>query len=386
MAMKNVAPMKNVAAPPPQAPPPRPVVRAAMMLYGALAYAAERILPAEVAMMLRIGGYWSTHLVHVAARLGIADHLHGGPKTSAELAKITGAHPDALHRTMRALCTVGVFTLGADGRFANNRLSETLRTGVPMSTRDLADYFGSPSNQHAWADFERTVMTGETAFARVHGVSVWKWLADHPEESRAFAGSMTSLTEQAAPAIVAAYPFARHARICDVAGGRGTLLAEILTQNTSARGVLFDEAHVLETAAPYLTARGVLPRIERVAGSFFDKVPDGCDAYVLKDILHDWDDARSLAILETIRRAMAISRASAPTKEEPRLLVAETLVGPLDTEMPGPLVDVQMLAVCDGGRQRSREELAALFAKAGLEIRAVHPSPMPVSVVEATLR
>jgi hypothetical protein len=369
--------VKSADREPLPAPPPRPIVRAVLAMYGILNYAAERLVPPEVVMMMRIGGFWNTQVIHVAARLGLADHLEAGPKTSAELASITGANPDALHRTMRALCSIGVFHVDREGRFANNRLSRTLRSGIFMSMRDLADYFGSPSNLQAWADFERTVMSGDTAFPRVHGMSVWKWLAAHPDESRAFAGSMTSFTEQAAPAIVASYPFAQHSRICDVAGGRGTLLAEVLVQNRSARGVLFDEAHVLETASPYLSSRGVLDRVDRVAGSFFEKIPEGCDAYILKDILHDWDDTRALAILESCRRAM---------KKETRLLVTEILLGPHDTEMPGPLIDIQMLAVCDGGRQRSEAELTALFAKAGLELRRVHPTPMPVSIVEATIR
>jgi hypothetical protein len=370
-------------------PPPRPVVRAAFALYGALLRAAEQVLPAEVTMMQRIGGFWSTALLRVAGRLAIAEHLSAGPMTAAELARITGANEDALHRSLRALSAMGIFHLDRRGRFSNNRLSETLRPGRVSSMKDIAEYFGSESNLAAWNDFERTVMTGESAFPRVHGVSVWEWFASHPDEMRAFAGSMTSMTEQAAPAIAGAYPFGKHARICDVAGSKGTLLAEILVQHPQARGVLFDAPHVLAEAPPYLGARGVLGRVETVAGSFFESVPEGCDAYVLKDILHDWDDARCITILENCRRAMAggaggASRANG--SRDTRLLVAEVLVDRASTEPPGPLIDVQMLAVCDGGRQRTAGEMGALFARCGLELRAVHPSPMPNSVIEAALR
>ena len=366
-----------------RSPPPRPVVRAAFALYGALLRAAEQVLPAEVTMMQRIGGFWSTALLRVAARLAIAEHLAAGPMTAAELARLTGANEDALHRSLRALAAMGIFHLDGRGRFSNNRLSDTLRQGRVSSMKDIAEYFGSASNLAAWNDFERTVMTGESAFSRVHGVSVWDWFASHPDEMRAFAGSMTSMTEQAAPAIAGAYPFGNHARICDIAGSKGTLLAEILVQHPQARGVLFDAPHVLAEASPYLRTRGVEARVETVAGSFFEAIPEGCDAYVLKDILHDWDDARCVTILENCRRAMV---GSANGARDTRLLVAEVLVDRVSTEPPGPLIDVQMLAVCDGGRQRTAGEMGALFTRCGLELRAVHPSPMPNSVIEVALR
>jgi hypothetical protein len=369
-----------------RSPPSRPVVRAAFALYGALLRAAEQVLPAEVTMMQRVGGFWSTALLRVAARLAIAEHLGAGPMTAAELARLTGANEDALHRSLRALAAMGIFHLDGRGRFSNNRLSETLRPGRVSSMKDIAEYFGSASNLAAWNDFERTVMTGESAFPRVHGVSVWEWFASHPDEMRAFAGSMTSMTEQAAPAIAGAYPFGKHARICDVAGSKGTLLAEILVQHPQARGVLFDAPHVLAEAPPYLRTRGVEARVDTVAGSFFESIPAGCDAYVLKDILHDWDDARCITILENCRRAMMGSGGGANGSRDARLLVAEVLVDRQSTEPPGPLIDVQMLAVCDGGRQRSADEMGALFARCGFELRAVHPSPMPNSVIEVALR
>jgi hypothetical protein len=226
----------------------------------------------------------------------------------------------------------------------------------------------------AWADFETTVRTGKNAFERVHGASLWEHHRKHPEEGRTFAASMASVTALDAPGICAAYPFQAHASICDVAGGRGTLLAEILVKNPRARGVLFDEAHVLEQAGPVLAERGVAGRVERVAGSFFAEVPSGCDLYVLKDILHDWDDARALSILRTVRRAM---------RPGTKLLVLEVLLEDDEFDAPGALLDVHMMtATCDG-RQRSERELAALFAASGLAMVGVHVTPMPVSVVEA---
>jgi hypothetical protein len=340
----------------------------------ALRALADLIVPAPAAMLVRLGGAWQTHLLHVAARLRIADRVAIRPKTAAELAGETGTNEDALHRALRALVTLGVFDMNARGEVSNNRMSDTLRSDRVASMRDPADYFGSASNVQAWGDIDETVRSGESAFARVHGMSVWDWFAKHPDEGRAFAGTMTSLTEMDAPAIAAAYDFGQHGRICDVAGGRGTLLAEILTQHQTPRGVLFDEAHVLDIAGTYLAARGVDARVERVAGSFFERVPAGCDAYVLKDILHDWDDARCSAILEHLRSAMT---------EKSVLLVPETIVERCSTRAPGPIVDMQMLAVCDGGRQRSEAEHAKLLRGAGLRLRKVHTTATAVSIVEA---
>jgi hypothetical protein len=346
-----------------------------MMVSLALRALADMVIPAPTAMLLRLSGLWQVQLLHVAARLRIADRVAERPMTAAELAKETGTNEDALNRALRALATLGVFLMDDAGRVSNNRMSETLRSDRIASMRDPADYFGSTSNINSWADIGETVRTGQPAFPRVHGVSVWEWFAKHGDEARVFAGTMTSLTEEDAPAIAAAYDFGKHARICDVAGGRGTLLAEILAQHRSPRGVLFDEAHVLEIAGAYLAERGVDARVERVAGSFFERVPDGCDAYVLKDILHDWDDARCKTILERVRRAMG--------DRQSVLLVPEIIVERFSTRPPGPLVDVQMMAVCDGGRQRSATEHAKLLASAGLKLRKVHETATAIAIVEA---
>jgi hypothetical protein len=351
--------------------PPRFVVRAVLRLHAALLRAAEGVIPGEFAVFEHIGGFWKTQLVYVAARLRFADHLEEGPLTAEELARRAGADADAVRRTMRALVAIGVFAY-EDGRFKNNRVSLPLRSNVPGSMRDVAQYFGARSNMHAWADFETTVKTGENAFERVHGCTMWQHHQRFPEEGKTFAASMASVTALDAPGIAGAYPF--HGSICDVGGGRGTLLAEILARTPRTRGVLFDEAHVLEQAGPILAERGVADRVDRIAGSFFDQVPSGCDIYMLKDILHDWDDARALSILRTVRRAMRTGA---------KLLVLEVLLEPDELDAPASLLDVHMMTATCNGRQRSERELGALFAASGLSLAGTHVTPMPVSVVEA---
>jgi hypothetical protein len=238
---------------------------------------------------------------------------------------------------------------------------------------DLLDYLGSAANSAAWADLAATVATGKSAFERVHGMTVWEWLARHPADERAFAEAMVHLTEIDAPAIAEGYPFGELDRICDVAGGRGALLAEILVRHRRPTGVLLDAPQVVERAAAFLSERGVAHRVERVAGSFFDGVPPGCDAYLLKDVLHDWDDGAAASILAACRRA-------APPGA--RVLVAEVLIERLEAASPGAMIDVQMMVACHEGRQRSAAEHHALMARAGFRPGRVLALPGLLGVVE----
>ena len=241
------------------------------------------------------------------------------------------------------------------------------------SFRDFADYFGSASNVGAWADFDRTLESGKNAFERVHGMSVWDWFDRHPEELRVFATAMAAMTQVDAPGVARAYPFGEVRRVCDVAGSRGMLLAEVLARHKHLRGVLFDNAGVIAGAPPLLGARGVQDRVELSSGSFFDKVPEGCDAYLLKNVLHDWDDERSVTILQNCRRAM---------QPGSRLLVVELVVERHAARGIGPMSDVQMMMVCNEGRERSRADFARLFERAGFAFKRVLPTQTLMSIVE----
>jgi hypothetical protein len=232
-----------------------------------------------------------------------------------------------------------------------------------LSVRNFVEYCGSPSNLRAYTDLEATVRSGKNAFSRVHGMSVWEWFGQHPEEGQTFAHAMQDATALDAPAIARGFPFGQLARLCDVAGGRGTLLAEILTRHPRLRGMLFDERYVLDEADALLRARGVHDRVELVAGSFFESIPGGGpggpDGYLLKDILHDWDDDRSRQILGNVRRA---------AQPGTRLFLVETVVETMETAHPGPMFDLHMMMVCVEGRQRSRFELERLLADTGFRL------------------
>jgi hypothetical protein len=270
---------------------------------------------------------------------------------------------------------MGFFERDATGRYANNRLSRTLRAQERYDVASFARYFGSRSNVLAWADFPETLRSGKNAFERVHGKSVWEWFDAHPVERETFAKSMMAMTLADAPGIAATYPFGEVRRLCDVGGGRGTLLSEILVRHPHLRGVLCDYAGVLESARELLTTRGVADRVELVAGSFFDdgSVPRGADAYVLKHILHDWDDARCIAILRNCRAAMVPGG---------RLLVIEALVEETSEDY-GALADLQMMVVCCDGRERGRAEYEQLLVAGGFRLARVMEAPTPVAILEA---
>jgi C-methyltransferase len=358
----------------PLAAPPRWLATAAMRLRRIFRAAADAVVPPPVAMFEQIAGYMQTHLLRAAARLRLADLLAGGPRGAEELAARAGVQAAGLHRLLRGLATLGVFARGRDGRFANNRASAVLRQDAPISMRDAALYFGSAAQLRAWDGLEAALATGEDAFERIHGMNTWDWFDRHDEERDAFGGTMVAMTRLFAPGVAAAYEFAAVRRLCDVGGGRGDLLAEILLHHPSLVAVLVDSPSVLAAALPFLAARQVAGRVQLLPGSFFDAVPPGCDAYLLKNILHDWDDPRAGKILANCRRAMAAGH---------RLLVVETVVEASTTREIGPLSDLQMMIVCSGGRERSRADYARLFAAAGFRLSRVVPTAGPMSVLEA---
>jgi len=361
------------------------VVAAAQRLRWMLRTAADLVVPAPVALFEQICGYMYTHLLRAAAQLRLAELLAAGPASAEELAARAGVDAESLRRVLRGLVTLGVFSRQRDGRFRNNRMSLALLPEAPVSLRDGALYFGSASQLLAWGELERIICGGsggsggaggsggDSGFESAHGMSTWEWFEHHPEECAAFAGTMVAMTRLYAPGVATAYPFGELRRLCDVGGGHGDLLAEVLLRHPHLAAVLLDTASVLATARPFLAARGVLERVELLAGSFFDAVPAGCDAYLLKNILHDWDDRRAARILDNCRRVMQPGQ---------RVLAVEAVVEPDSTRGLGPLSDLQMMVVCSGGRERSRAEYARLFEQAGLRLRRVVPSPGPMSIVE----
>ena len=300
--------------------------------------------------------------------------MKGGPKSPAELARSVGADPPTLHRVLRALAGVGVFAERKDGRFALTPLGATLRSDRPDSMRAFAIMMVEDYWVQAWADVLQSVKTGQTAFERVHGLKIFDYFGKYPDKARVFGEAMTSISGTENPAVAAAYDFSKVGTLVDVGGSHGHLLAAILKANRRLKGVLFDLPQVLDQArsAPYVGAREIAGRIELAPGDFFRSVPAGADAYIMKYIIHDWDDDLCVKILENCRSAMAPNG---------RVLVVDTVIPPGNDPHWGKLLDLNML-VGPGGRERTRSEFAQLFKRAGLKLRRIIPTASPLSIVE----
>jgi hypothetical protein len=305
--------------------------------------------------------------------LGIADLMADGAQASDELAEATGTHPGTLYRLLRALASVGVFREEDDRRFALTELGDGLRSDAPGSLAGWAAFVGRPAGWQAWGALLHSVHTGETAFPQVHGSEVWEYRASRPDEQSAFDRAMISLTGHVNGALLEAYDFARFETVVDVGGGHGALLVALLVEHPAMRGVLFDQPHVLAGAQDVLRSAAVADRCDLVGGSFFDGVPGGGDAYVLKSILHDWDDGEAATILRRCRAAMSASAV---------VLVVERVLGPANEGPDAKFSDLAML-VTQGGRERGVDEFGALFAAAGLRLERAVASASPFYVLEA---
>jgi hypothetical protein len=318
-------------------------------------------------------GYRTTQMIIVAAKAGVADALAQGPRSAAELAAAANVNAQALYRVLRGLATFGIFKETADGRFELTPLAEHLRSDAPGSLNSVALIYSEAWWWDAWGHMFDSVKTGKTAFNTVHGEDMFDFLNRHPEAGARFNAHMVSVTDAEARAIVAAYDFSTARRLIDVAGGHGALLCEILQAHSGIDGALFDRAAVIAGAPPRFRQAGVADRCSFIAGDFFDSVPSGFDAYVLKSIIHDWDDERALKILRNCRRAMT---------DDAKLLLVEHVI-PLNNEPTvGKIWDITMLVIT-GGLERTEAEHEKLLRTAGFRINAIVPTTGGASVIEA---
>jgi hypothetical protein len=330
-------------------------------------------LPPQFSLFRMVTGFYVSRAIYVAAKLDIADLLSDRPRHSDELAEITQTHAPSLNRVLRLLASAGVL-IEEDGRFALTPIGACLRSGVPGSMRS-ALLFGGITHQ-AWSDLLFSVKTGEPAFRRVFGMDSFDYLAQHPDEAANFDEAMAEFTKHIAIAVVAAYDFSPFRHIVDVGGGSGALLAGILKANPTVTGVLFELPQVAERAAARMREHGLAERCEVVGGDFFQAVPSGGDAYLLKHVIHDWDYERAVTILRNCRRVMGV---------EAKLLIIEGVYPPRidqsDESRGAASNDVNML-VCTGGRQRSEAEFRSLFDAAGFRLTRIVPTRAPARVIE----
>lgn len=322
-----------------------------------------------------IAAYRVSQMLGVAGRLRLADHLAAGARPIDELARVTGSHEDSLYRMLRALACFDVFAEEPGRTFRLTPKAEWLRSDNPHSLRVAAEAVGEEWQWQPWGDLLHTVKTGETAFDHIYGESTWTWFDHHPAAAARFNELMDAVTVAEAQAIASAFDFSGARSIVDVAGGRGVLLAEILRQHPHARGILFNLPSVIDSARDRPLGTSVADRMELVAGDFFQGVPPGGDIYILKNIIHDWDDRRSADILASCRRAM--------TRRPSILLIMEHVVRPGPQACVATMADVHMM-VRTGGRNRTEDEWRELLTASGLRLRGVVPTSGP-DIVEGTL-
>lgn len=327
--------------------------------------------PPPTAMFQLLNSYRVTQCLFVAAKLGIADLLADGPKSVEELATMAGAHAEALYRTLRALASMGVFEEVAPQRFALTPLADTLRADHPESQRAPALFIGEYA-YGVWAEFLSSMRTGVTTFEHVFGAPFFQYLAQHPEMSALFNQSMSANSRRTATAILSAYDFPATGVVVDAGGGQGMFLAAILRAHPALRGVLFDLPDVVASAEDVLEQAGVTDRCARVGGDFFTPPLPVGDLYTLRQIIHDWDDERSVAILRNCAQAIA---------PDGKVLVIEGVIPSGNTPSPVKLIDLQML-VMNGGRQRTEAEFRQIYAAAGLRLTRVIPITPDLSIVE----
>jgi hypothetical protein len=329
--------------------------------------------PPDVVLIQLIFGKVVSMAISVAAKLRIPDHLATGPKTAADLAVATQSHPEALYRVLRALASAGLFTSDAAGKYSLTPIGELLRTGVKGSLRGVADYCGSEWSWKTWGSLLHSTQTGRTAFNDVYGEGVFDYLAKHPDDSAVFNEGMTGFSGASSDAVAAAYDFSKFGTLIDVGGGHGYLLGTILKKTPKLRGVVFDAPHVVTGAGPLLKKMGVADRCKTEGGDFFQAVPAGGDAYILKHIIHDWNDTDSGTILRNVR---------AVAKPGTKLLLVELVIPPGDDPHFGKLLDLEMLVLASG-KERTEAEYRTLLAAAGFRLCRIVPTQGPTSVVEA---
>jgi hypothetical protein len=323
-------------------------------------------------MVQLLAGFQLSQALYVAARLGVADCLRGGPKDAAALAADVGADAPSVHRILRTLASIGVFTQAADGRFGLAPLGETLTQDSPASMRDLAIMW-METHYGPFGGLLDTVRTGDCAAATYYGETFFSWLSGQPEQAGRFSRAMANLTSGIKLGAIGSCDFTGAGHIVDVGGADGAVLAHILTATPGATGTTFDLPHVVAEAEPRLAGYGLGDRLRLVAGDFFTAVPEGADTYVLSMILHDWSDAEASRLLASIK-------AAAPAGAR---LIAFELVVPEGAEPHmAKMIDMTMLGMLNG-RERTQAEHRALLEQAGFTFEAVTATPTPVSIITA---
>lgn len=354
--------------------PPVRLARMVEAVRARLARLHRSAVPPEIAMLELIVGGWVSQAIQAAATLRIADAIEDEPRSAQAIAEAVGANAEAVHRLLRALAQYGVFVHTHDGRFGHSALSETLRsTDAGGVARAFAMYVGSREHRQHWSLLDEAVITGKSRVEALREKPFFAFMRENQAYARMFDEAMTNLSAKAKDSLLAAYDFTQFPLIVDVGGGQGRLLGSILALSDGLRGVLYDLPEVIEGAPPVLERLGVSERCAIESGSFFEHVPQGGDAYLLKHVIHDWSDEQARRILRNVRAAIPATGT---------LLVIEGVV----PEGPAPhlmkLIDLEMLVNLDG-KERTEAQFRGLLASAGFTLKRVVQTAGVISVLEA---
>jgi hypothetical protein len=328
--------------------------------------------PPDAILMQMLFGAQMQKSICVATKLGIAELLAERPWTTDELAAQTGTHAPSLYRLLRTLASIGIFAETADHKFELTPIAALLRSDAPNSMRDFVIMMDEGWLWQAWGELMYSVQTGGVAHEKVQGMSSFEFYERNEEAGKVFNRAMTNFTLAVIPAIVEAYDFSDVKKLVDIAGGHGLLLAGILKANPQTQGILFDLPFVIKSAGELLEKEGVRHRVELASGDFFQSVPTGADAYMMKHIIHDWDDESSIKLLRNIRSAI---------NEKGKVLIIEMLVPEGNEPHPAKALDILMLLM-EGGKERTKDEYRKLLEASGFRLTKIIPTKSPYSVIE----
>jgi len=329
--------------------------------------------PAAAKLMEMAWGYWTSQILRQAAEMGLADYFAAGPRDADELSAELGLHAPSFRRYLRSLTGLGLVSKSEDGKYALTELGDALKSGAPGAARSTVISLIGKLVSPAWENLDYSLRTGEPGFEKHYGKGLFEYVRETPGLAEMFSETMVGIHGQEPPAVADAYDFSNIGTLVDVGGASGNMLGHILSAHPELSGVLFDLPHVVSDAAPLLKRFGVEDRVSIEAGSFFERVPDGHDAYMMSHIIHDWDEDECAIILGHCRDAM---------KPDGKILIVEMVLPDGDEPHPGKVLDMMML-VGPGGQERTPTEYAALLNKNGLEMTRIVPTNSAVSIVEA---
>ncbi|MFH0757696.1 MAG: methyltransferase [Bacteroidota bacterium] len=349
--------------------PPLFFVRAATRLRQMFLKLHRRFTHPNVVMWEMVHNFWLAAGIGVAAELGLADLLKKGPMPISGLAEITGTHEASLYRVMRMLSAQGIFRETRERKFASTPLAKSLEE---EQIRYLVLLHLTPRHFQMFGDLLTTVKTGKSSSRNLTGSQLFDHIGSDRLRNERFNRAMTSASRMQVSTLISVFPFEKYRTMIDVGGGEGLFLATLLGQTRENRGIVFDLPNALVRAGEVIAGHKLEGRMEAVGGDFFKEVPGGGDLYIMKNVLHDWDDEFSLKILQNVHRAMA---------GHARLLVIDAVIGMDNKPSFGKMTDILMM-VSAGGKERTKPEFDGLLKMAGFRIRKIYPTISPHSLLE----